>query len=225
MEQLFNIFLLIFSPLVALLLFIFNVDKLMTKLFFKLYVFGMIITIPVIFFEQILISFAFFSGLILKLYISLIVCGFTEEFLKRFIVVSIANKDYYYKYKFSGILFSLFSALGFSTLENILFTFFNYQSYHIGYSRPLISSIGHILFAIIMGYYLSLSKYVLSRQKRRYYFRMSLLSPILLHGIFDFIINVEAIIILPIFTLIILILFFIYQRKLSTFYEEKARQK
>lgn len=210
---------LIFSPLVSLFIFMKNIDKLFSKIFLKLYIYGMLITIPVILFEKILITFAFFNKLTLKLFISFIVSGFTEEFLKRLIVISLTKKPFFYRESSLGIIYSLFVGLGFSSLANFLFIIVNFNSYEMSMMEIFFSNIGNILFAFIMGIYLSLSKVVISNKKRRYYFQMSLLTPIIFHGIYDFIISVEAFILLPFLILLILALFLYYQRKLHYFYE------
>ena len=77
--------------------------------------------------------------------------------------------------------------MGFALFENILYVFDDKMG---GMSTAIVRSIisvpGHMLFAIPMGYYLSLSRFE-SAASARYHIFLSLAIPILLHGTFDFI--------------------------------------
>jgi RsiW-degrading membrane proteinase PrsW (M82 family) len=74
--------------------------------------------------------------------------------------------------------------MGFALFENIGYVFENGMGTAI--VRSIISVPGHMLFAIPMGYYLSLSRFE-SGASARYHVFLSLAIPILLHGTFDFI--------------------------------------
>ncbi|QVK16811.1 PrsW family intramembrane metalloprotease [Mycoplasmatota bacterium] len=224
MKQFIDLFMLAITPGIALSIFIYYLDKhdkepktLLLKLFF----YGMLISIPVILFEKVLMSFNVFTKVLSELYKALIVAGFTEEFFKRFVVLSLAYKNKNFNEKFDGIVYAVITALGFATLENILYVVFGYQSYRVGFSRAVISVPGHMLFAITMGYYLSLAKFCTVKRKCQYYFVLSLVVPIIFHGLFDFIIYVQAYVILPIFIIFLIFLYFFNIKKLHTFYCEK----
>ncbi len=62
------------------------------------------------------------------------------------------------------------------------------------------------MFAITMGYYISKYKFEGNKNKRREYLFMAVLIPILLHGVFDFILMIEyrwAIILLIVYVIIL----------------------
>ncbi len=226
MNRFFDFVMLAVTPGIALFIFIYYLDKYdkePIKLLLKLFFYGMLVSIPVILIEKVLLSFDVFAPFISHLYQALIVAGFTEEFFKRYVVISIAFNDRHFNEKFDGIVYAVVTALGFATLENILYVAFRYQSYTVAFSRALVSVPGHMLFAITMGYYLSLAKFAPNEGKKRYYFVLSLVAPIILHGLFDFIIYVQAYIILPIFLIFLVFLYITNIRKLHRFYHAKIR--
>ena len=77
--------------------------------------------------------------------------------------------------------------MGFATIENIIYIFFEDASsvIQVGLIRGLISIPAHIMFAINMGYYISKYKFTKNKIKKREYLIMSILIPIIYHGIFD----------------------------------------
>ena len=162
-------------------------DKEPIDLLFKVFLLGCISVIPVIFVERLLSRLNVFAGLLWPLYMSFIVAGVTEEYFKRKVVLISAYKSIYFNEKLDGIVYCVFAALGFATIENISYVVFRYPTNpYIGVSRAILSVPAHVLFAITMGYYMSLAKYCEGSESRAY-MRKSLIMPIILHGIFDFI--------------------------------------
>ncbi|MDF2698454.1 MAG: conserved rane protein of unknown function [Haloplasmataceae bacterium] len=222
----FNLLILSITPGLALIIIIYFLDKhdkepvlLLIKLFF----YGVIISLPVIFFEKILMRFNMFSGFLSPLYTAFVVAGFTEEFFKRFVVLSKAYKLKEYNERFDGIVYAVVVSLGFATLENILYVVFNYHSYEAGITRAMFSVPGHMLFGINMGYFLSLSKFANTKIQQKHYFLISLFSPIILHGLFNFLIFVQAYLLLPVFMLFYIFLIISNTKKLNYFYREKRK--
>ena len=165
-------------------------DKEPLDLLFKVFILGCLCTIPTLIVENILTHLNIFDGLLSVAYISFIVAGFTEEYFKRLVVLKSAFSSKYFSEKLDGIVYCVFSALGFATVENILYVFFNtsMEALQIGVNRALISVPAHMLFGVAMGYYLSLYKYCSDNTRKcKSYLSKSLYIPILLHGIFDFI--------------------------------------
>ena len=74
-------------------------------------------------------------------------------------------------------------SLGFATVENIMYVLSSGLSTAI--LRALTAVPAHTIFAIVMGYYISMGKF--AHKKRFYYKFMSLTAPTLLHGTYDFI--------------------------------------
>lgn len=110
-----------------------------------------------------------------------------EEGCKLFITLKYAYHDQNFDYFYDGIVYAVFTSLGFACFENITYIF-NY-GISIAFSRGLLSVPGHACFGIFMGYFLSKSKY--SASKKHYlasfvYKLLSLIIPVILHGIYDY---------------------------------------
>ena len=88
--------------------------------------------------------------------------------------------DQYY----DGILYAVFISMGFALVENVLYVMKGGLS--VALLRSILSVPGHMLFAIPMGYFLSISKFESGKDLAVHRF-LSLFVPILLHGTFDFI--------------------------------------
>ncbi|MFJ5762719.1 glutamic-type intramembrane protease PrsW [Neobacillus sp. NPDC093182] len=108
--------------------------------------------------------------------------GLIEEFFKWSILFFIAYKSSEFDEPFDGIVYGTSISLGFATAENILYLMNNGMEYAL--TRALLPVSGHALFGVIMGYYISKAKFT---QKLKWpLFLVSLLLPVLLHGIFNF---------------------------------------
>lgn len=183
------------TPTVALALGIYLTDRYDREpwhLLLRIFLMGALSVIPVMFVQRILLSVNVFSGLLSVAYTAFIVAGLTEEFFKRFVVIHGVYDDVNFDEKLDGIVYSVFSALGFATVENIMYVIFRYMgTYYVGIMRGLLSVPGHMLFGITMGYYLSLSKYTEDLKLKNHYYKLSLIIPAILHGLFNFILMAQ----------------------------------
>lgn len=110
-----------------------------------------------------------------------------EEFCKWINVYFISYNEYEFDEFYDMIIYSTFVALGFAFFENLLYVYGGGLS--TGISRALLAVPGHACDGVFMGYYLGLAK-ISSLNKnikleRRNKF-LSLLVPVLLHGIYDY---------------------------------------
>jgi len=107
-----------------------------------------------------------------------------EELAKWLIFYWLIRKAKDFDQYYDGILYAIFISMGFAMLENVLYVMKGGMS--VAVVRAVLSVPGHMLFAIPMGYYLSLSKFEQGNLaiKHQWY---SFLIPVLLHGTFDFI--------------------------------------
>lgn len=185
----YNLLMIAIGPSIALLLFFYFVDrydKEPLSLLGKLFLGGMLSVIPIMIVEIGLQSLNIFSGLLGAAYTAFVVAGFTEEFFKKFVVMKIAYKDSHFNERLDGIIYCVFASLGMATIENILYIFSNDNPISVGLVRGVISVPMHMLFAVTMGYYLSFAKFTTEEVKRKKYLRLTLWRPVLLHGVFDF---------------------------------------
>ena len=152
---------------------------------------GALMVIPTLIVENMLLTFNIFPGILGIAYISFVVAGFTEEYFKRSVVLRYIYRNKNFNERLDGIVYSVFSALGFSVVENIMYIVFRFNdNAYVGLYRGILSVPAHAVFAVTMGYYISLAKFCKdcnNEKDRKKYLKKSLYIPVILHGIFDFI--------------------------------------
>jgi len=129
------------------------------------------------------------SGFLQSFYKAFLCAAIPEEFAKWIIFYWLISKAKDFDQYYDGILYAIFISMGFALFENIGYVFENGMGTAI--VRSIISVPGHMLIAIPMGYYLSLSRFE-SGASARYHIFLSLAIPILLHGTFDFILMYKS---------------------------------
>lgn len=112
---------------------------------------------------------------------SFIEAGIPEELCKFLIFMIFIWRDKNFDEYFDGIVYAVFISLGFACVENILYVFEN--GFATGVIRAMLSVPGHFLFAVIMGYFLSLAKF--EPHKRAKHMITGLLLAMVVHGLFD----------------------------------------
>lgn len=200
-------------------------DREPLKLLLKTYIFGALSVIPTIFVEEILSTFNVFPGVVGALYTAFIVAGFTEEYFKRLVVMRTSYKSEYFNEKLDGIVYSIFSSMGFATVENIVYVVyrFSYNPY-IGLYRGILSVPAHGVFAVTMGYYLSLAKFSTNEKRRKSNLFKSLLMPVIFHGIYDFILMANLPQLTTIFIPYVVYLWWLNQKKFRAYlFDSKSR--
>ena len=200
-------------------------DREPLKLLILTFFLGALSVIPSIIVEELLIKFNIFKGTGKAFYNAFIVAGFTEEYFKRFMVLKVPYKTRYFNERLDGIVYGVFAALGFATVENIIYVVFTYTNNpFIGLYRGIFSVPAHAIFGITMGYYLSLARFDNELSRKKSYMVKSLAMPILLHGIFDFILMANIPELTMLFVPYVIFLWWINERKLSRFmYDSKSR--
>ncbi len=200
-------------------------DREPLKLLILTFLLGALSVIPSIFVEEILVRINVFSGVAGALYNAFIVAGFTEEYFKRFMVLKVPYKTSYFNEKLDGIVYGVFSALGFATVENIIYVVFTYTNNpFIGLYRGVFSVPAHAIFGVTMGYYLSLSRFDIDKNRKKKNMRMSLIAPVLLHGVFDFILMANIPELTMLFVPYVIFLWWLNERRLSAFlYDSRSR--
>jgi RsiW-degrading membrane proteinase PrsW (M82 family) len=111
-----------------------------------------------------------------------------EEGFKFLMLYLLIWKNRNFNERFDGILYAVFVSLGFATLENIMYVLQSGAGTAI--ARALTAVPAHALFGVAMGYYFSYARFLPEREKR--YLSFSILIPVVLHGIYDFILFLGA---------------------------------
>ncbi len=182
-----NLLLLASAPVIIILVYVYIRDKYQKEpagLLFKTLLVGALTTIPILLVETWLSKFmVYFSGLHASAFYAFVVAAFTEEFFKFAALYYLIWRHKEFDEKYDGIVYAVFVSLGFALVENIMYVF--QYGHEVAYTRALTAVPVHAILGITMGYYFSLAKFF--KKRRTVNFMTALLMPILLHGIYDFI--------------------------------------
>ncbi|MBS4022804.1 MAG: PrsW family intramembrane metalloprotease [Dethiobacter sp.] len=129
-----------------------------------------------------------------------IVTSFTEELLKFFALKYMVYRDPNFNEPVDGIIYSVVLALGLALMENILYV----NQLNIGFVRAFTAIPAHALFACVMGYYLGKHKFI----KNSSLLLKALFIPVLLHGMYNFLIMSEKKWSMPLFIIYLVGLWF-----------------
>lgn len=115
-----------------------------------------------------------------------------EEIAKLFVLWLLLRKNRFFDENMDGIIYAVCVSLGFAALENILYLFSNADSYlSVGIGRAIFAVPGHFCFGVMMGYYYSLAKFYPKGVKRNMV--LTLMVPVLIHGLYDTLIFVTSV--------------------------------
>ena len=179
------------APVFIILFYIYfrdKYDKEPIGLLVKAVIAGMLVVIPVLFVGKILIAIEPAMGKIGNAaYHAFVVAGTTEEVFKFIILYLLVWKSPSFNEKFDGIVYAVFVSLGFAAVENVLYVMEG--GLQTAMIRAITAVPAHALFGVTMGYYLGIAH--MYDELRKTYLRKAILIPILLHGVYDFILMVE----------------------------------
>lgn len=222
--DLLRLFVIAVTPGIALAMGLYLTDRYdrePVRLLVRLFLYGMLSAVPTIAVERFLSNINFLPGLLSVAWTTYIVAGFTEEYFKRLVVMRLAYYHPAFNEKLDGIIYCAYSALGFATIENIMYVISGYDADpYIGWYRGILSVPAHMLFAITMGYYLSLAKFSPDPESQNKYFSRSLVIPVLFHGTFNFILLAQIHILMVFFVPFVIFLWLANLKKLNRYYQE-----
>lgn len=116
-------------------------------------------------------------------YTAFAVAAFSEELCKFLFLYVLVWKSRYFDEYFDGIVYAAFVALGFASLENVLYVF--NSGFETGIGRAIFAVPCHFLVGVTMGYFFALAKFSRKWYKRWWSALMMLVMPMLLHGFYD----------------------------------------
>ncbi len=179
------------APVLIILFYIYFRDKYDREpvwLLVKAVLSGILIVIPVMFVESLLVVLMPQLGKVgSAAYNAFLVAGTTEELFKFMVLYLLVWKSSSFNEKFDGIVYAVFVSLGFAAVENVMYVIEG--GYHTALVRAMTAVPAHALFGVTMGYYFGIAH--MYSELRRSYLVKSLLFPVLLHGIYDFILMLE----------------------------------
>ncbi|QJC51840.1 intramembrane metalloprotease PrsW [Paenibacillus albicereus] len=186
---LFSILTAAIAPGVALLTYLYLKDRYDSEpihLVLKLFLTGMLIVVPIMVIQRGIELFLGSHPLLFSFGLS----GGVEEVVKWFVLYHIIYNHTEFDEPYDGIVYAASISLGFATIENILYAVYFPSTFTTLMLRALLPVSGHALFGIMMGYYFGKAKFAPRRSARRL-LAVSLLLPVGLHGLYDWIITSE----------------------------------
>ena len=184
-------------PVIVLMVYIYRQDKYQKepiKTLSKAFIGGML-AIPLDLLLVSLINAIWTSNTVF--YSAFCEAGIPEELSKFIIFMALIWRDKNFDEYFDGIVYATFIGLGFACIENVMYVFGAASEslgsgFGTGVVRGILSVPGHFLFGVVMGYFLSLAKF--KKGKRFGYLISGLLSAMLAHGLFDWMLMVASVV-------------------------------
>ena len=124
------------------------------------------------------------NGMLISFFMAFFVVGLGEETLKYLVVVLYAFRKPCFNEPFDGIVYAVMVSLGFAAFENIFYVMEGGLS--VAVLRMFTAVPMHAAFAVIMGYYIGLSKYYRGAARTEKSLK-GLVYAVLLHGLYDFV--------------------------------------
>jgi len=128
------------------------------------YIFGIVVTIPVAFIEGVL-------RLVLSEFLLVVmVAPIVEEFGKYLVVRKTVWESVEFDEPIDGIVYAAAAGLGFATLENVIYVFSAFETSMVlalqtVLVRALLSVPGHVLFSAMWGYSLGKARFIPEEQR------------------------------------------------------------
>lgn len=171
------------TPAVALLLFFYfkdEFDQEPVTMVLRSFVFGALLVFPAMFIQY---AIQYEADLASSFVSAFFQAAFTEEFLKWFIVLITVFYHVQFNQRYDGIVYATAVALGFATVENILYIAAN--GVDTAFFRAVFPVTSHALFGVVMGYYFGKAKFNHSHRYRYLFAAFAL--PYLLHSFYNLI--------------------------------------
>jgi len=180
------------TPALLICFLIYRIDRYDKESHWQLiicFVLGMLVTFPAMHLESFGESFGLNQpGHLGKLIIlSFIVVGLTEELAKFVALIGYAYPRKAFNEPLDGIVYSVMIAMGFATLENIIYA--DRFGLETTVLRAFTAVPAHAVFAVFMGYYVGLAKF--NKTRRLILIVSGVLLASMVHGLYDFFILQE----------------------------------
>lgn len=182
---LFSILTAAVAPGISLLAYLYLKDRYESEpihMVVRMFLLGMLIVIPIVVIQR---------GLELWLgehpfLFAFVESAGIEEIVKWFVLYHMIYNHTEFDEPYDGIVYAASISLGFATLENVMYAVLSPATFGTLIMRALLPVSGHALFGVAMGYYLGKAKFAPKKQVRKY-LAIALLLPLLLHGVYDYI--------------------------------------
>jgi RsiW-degrading membrane proteinase PrsW (M82 family) len=146
----------------------------------RTFIYGALLMFPIMFIQHVLETEHIIKSQLADAFLS---SSLLEEYVKWFILYYAIYQHVEFDEPFDGIVYGASVSLGFATAENIFYLIGNGVEHAL--SRALLPVSSHAMFGVIMGFYLGKAKFADKRKNKG--ILIALILPVLLHGIYDYI--------------------------------------
>ena len=188
-------------PAAVLMYIVYKADKIEKEpagLLVKLFLFGVLSTLSALVLEivgQLVLTIFFYpDSLIYNALLMFCVVALSEEAGKYVVVKKVAWKDPAFNYTFDGVVYAVFSSLGFAALENLMYV--SNSSWITAVMRGVLAVPGHAIDAVFMGSFFGAAKRceaIGDKKGMKFNLFKALAVPVLIHGFYDFCLSIEEI--------------------------------
>ena len=176
-------------PIILISIFIILFDKEKEPLFsyIKCYFMGFFAVCVVLLFNSVTgLKLDIYSRDFVYLFVySFVFVGLLEEVAKFLSTMIIMKIDKHFNSYFDSIVYAAFVAMGFACLENIIYIVNDNFNINTVILRAVFSVPSHVIFSVFMGKFIELFR---TKEKGRVlYLLLAVIIPVLLHGLYDFV--------------------------------------
>ncbi|TNE73073.1 PrsW family intramembrane metalloprotease [bacterium] len=176
------------APGLAITIYMYRADKYEKepkRLLLACFIGGMISIGPAIFFGDMFQSLGFSDNhtSISTLLYAFITVALSEEFSKYVFFKRIGYNNENFNEPFDGIIYSVMVAMGFATLENLLYVY--QMGFTVAIMRMFTAVPAHATFGVLIGYFAGVAKFK-SKVKSKFYLILGVLLAVLFHGAYDY---------------------------------------
>lgn len=178
------------APAAFLLLYLWLRDKYQREplgLVLRVFLLGAVSAIPAFLIERYIAlpvgGVLGYSGFSASVYTAFGVAALVEEAMKGLFTAWAVWRNPHFDEPMDGIVYFGAGALGFATLENVLYVL--HGGVVTGIQRAILAVPGHAFFGIAMGYHLGHARFARSPAQRWRHGLLGVISPVLLHGLYD----------------------------------------
>ena len=156
------------------------------------------------------------NSTIYQLIENFLLVAFVEELGKYLALRARTWNDPQFNYTYDAVVYAVIVSLGFATLENILYLMD--ASLVTAVARGVLSVPGHAIDGVFMGFFYGLAKRA-ERQgdtaRCKTNLRLALVAPVVIHGLYDFYLSAELLVVFLVFEVAITTAAILYVRRLS----------
>ncbi len=153
---------------------------------------GMVAILPAVGFELLCEHLGFRSGsTVFTVFVhAFFVIALSEELSKYLVLRYLALPKDDFNEPFDGITYSVMIAMGFATVENLLYVFDSHLADPLGVAlrRAFTAVPAHAANAVLMGYFMGLAKFARDRHALMF---TALMTAVVAHGLYDFFIFLD----------------------------------